>query len=178
MTVFGPSWDALQLEDLEAFLQDAPAEPLNWEAKADLNHGSVRKQVCGFLILGAQEKAGGGWTLDGLRFPGQDPPTAVTDLLTSGGVTPYPDGLDVRSFAVGDGKHVAVIRIPPVATPPCMTHGAVFERVAGKTIPVTDPARLASLFARGDGAKQAGIAKAEQLAGRMIREAGADPVIA
>jgi hypothetical protein len=182
MTVFGPPWDQLRLEDLAAFLRDAPSEPLNWEIKGNLNAGSLRKAVCGFanghddgyLIIGAKEQAGS-WALDGTTFTGQDPPAAITDLLVNGGVQPYPDGLDVQPFDLGNGKHVAVLRIPPVATPPSMTKGTVYERVAGQTIPVTDPTRLASLFERGDAARQAGVAKAEQIAAQVLRTASAGP---
>jgi hypothetical protein len=172
MTVFGPDWDVLRLEDLAAFLQDAPSEPLVWEAKGDASRGSVRKQVCGFangydtgyLILGVQQGSDGAWTLDGVAFPNGDPPNAITDMLANGGVTPYPDGLEVNPFDVGDGKHVAVVRIPPVATPPCNTAGIVYERVSGKTIPVTDPMRLSALFGRGDAARRDAELKAERAA--------------
>jgi predicted HTH transcriptional regulator len=62
MTLFGSPLHDLKLEDIQAFLDDADAEPLLWEAKAtELRKGGVRKEVCGFanghqtgyLILGA-----------------------------------------------------------------------------------------------------------------------------
>src|SRR5258708_5789259 len=177
MTVFGPPWDQLELQDLATFLKGAPAEPLEWEAKADVNPGSVRAQVCGFangyaagsLILGAHDQGGGTWALDGAEFPNADPPSDVTNLLHGpSGVAPYPEGLDVRAFEVGDRRHVAVVRIPPVPDPPCMTRGTVFERVSGKTIAVTDPIRLATLFGRGDVARRAGVEKAERIAAQIL----------
>jgi hypothetical protein len=172
MTVFGPDWDDLTLEDLDAFLQHAPPEPLLWEAKEELRAQSVRKQVSGFangheigyLILGAKQRDDGTWSLDGLKFPNADPPDAITNILANGGVTPYPDGLDVRAFSLGDDKHVAVMRVPPAPAPPCNTGGTVYERVSGKTIPVTDPLRLAALFDRGDGARERAAATAADAA--------------
>jgi hypothetical protein len=173
MTIFGPAWHELELADLQAFLEDAPSEPLEWEAKggSELNPGKVRAQVCGFangydvgyLILGAQE-GDGGWTLGGIVFPNGDPASDISDLIASGGVTPYPDGLSVRSFEVGGGRHVAVVRIPPVAVPPCTTRGTLFERVSGKTIAVTDPVRVSALFQRGDSARAHAQAVAERAA--------------
>jgi Putative DNA-binding domain len=181
VTIFGPAWNHLELSHLEAFLQDAPSEPLEWEVKRDFNTRSVRKQVCGFanshdggyLILGAEGKVDGTWAFDGAKFPNGDPPSDVSDVIAGGGVTPYPDGLNVRQFNVAE-RQVAVVRIPPTPTPPCMTQGTVYERVAGKTISVIDPARLASLFERGDAAQQAGVNKAERIAGRVPNHAGAD----
>ncbi len=182
MTVFGPTWDALTLNDLAAFLQDAPTEPLEWEGKGEWNPGAIRAAVCGFanshaggyLLLGIK-KSGAGWSLDGLKTPNSDPASDVTDLIANGGVTPFPTGLDVRAFDTGDGKHVAVVHVPPAATPPCLTKGTAYERVAGKTIPVEDPARLASLFERGDTSRRAGIEKAQRLVGRVQELAAVDP---
>lgn len=183
MTVFGPSWAELELGDLEAFLRGAPAEPLLWEGKADMRPERLRKHVTGFanghdvgyLILGADQHDDGTWTLDGIKFPTGDPPNDITNLIANRGVTPYPDGLDVRPFEVGDAKHVAVVRIPPVATPPCNTGGTVYERVSGKTIPVTDPARLAELIHRGDDARRAAEEKAHSAALRVLERAPAEP---
>lgn len=180
MTVFGPSWDDLTLDDVAAFLHDAPSEPLEWEAKSDWNPGAIRAAVCGFanshnggyLLLGVEKKKGEPWTIDGVKTPNGDPPSDVTDLIDNRGVTPFPDGLDVRSFAIDGGKHVAVVRVPPTPTPPCLTKGTVFERVSGKTIPVEDASRLASLFERGDAAQQAGVRKADRAANRALQLAG------
>jgi hypothetical protein len=90
MTIFGPSWAQLQLPDVEAFLQDAPSEPLEWEAKGDFDPNSIRRQVCGFanshnggyLILGAQRR-GDSWTLDGVGFPNGDLPSDVRSRKSS-----------------------------------------------------------------------------------------------
>ena len=123
------------------------------------DRGEVRRQVCGFanshdggfLIIGADE-SGGLWSLDGVEFP-DEPPLWISSVVGDGGVTPYPDGLDTRSFRRADGRYVAVVRIPPIATPPCNAHGTVYERVSGRTISVREPLRLAALFERGDGAR-------------------------
>ena len=175
MTVFGVTWDELTLEQLAAFLEQAPPEPLSWEAKEAARPDSVRKQVCGFanghevgyLILGAKQHDGA-WSLDGVNFPNQDPPNDITNILTNGGVTPYPYGLEVRSFSVGDDRHVAVVRVPPTPTPPCNAGGTVYERVSGKTIPVTDSSRLAALFDGGDSARERATATAAEAAARAL----------
>jgi hypothetical protein len=182
VTIFGPTLDKLTVADLGAFLRDAPSEALEWEAKSELNAGSIRKQVCGFanshdggyLVLGIQEpQPGGTWGLEGVVFPGGDAPNYVTNLIATGParVMPYPDGLDVRTLDVGDGKQIAVVAVPPIPVPPCMTGGAVFERVSGKTIHVEDPARLAALFGRGDDARGRAAQLAETAAERANGEA-------
>jgi hypothetical protein len=112
--------------------------------------------------------------LDGAIFPNRDPPSDVTDLIVNGGVVPYPDGLRVRELTTTDEKHVGVIHIPPTATPPCITGGSVFERVSGKTVPVTDPARLAALFHQGDTARQAGVTNAERISRQVLLAAKSD----
>jgi hypothetical protein len=183
MTVFGPPWEELQLEHVATFLEEAGSEPLLWEAKGtEAKAKEVRRQVCGFansheggyLILGANETSDGAWSLDGINFP-DEPPIWITNVVGGGGVNPYPDGLDVRSWAVEEGRQVAVVRIPSIAVPPCNTGGIVYERVSGKTIAVTDPTRLAALFERGDVARQAGVTKAEQATRQVLLRAGVVP---
>lgn len=160
MTIFGVGWNELTLERIEQFLAESGPEPLLWEAKGiRADRGEIRRQVCGFanshdggyLIIGADE-SDGAWSLDGVEFP-DDPPLWISSVVGEGGVTPYPDGLDTRSFRRAEGRHVAVVRIPAIATPPCNTHGTVYERVSGRTISVREPLRLAALFERGDGAR-------------------------
>ncbi|MGA2455671.1 MAG: RNA-binding domain-containing protein [Solirubrobacteraceae bacterium] len=177
MTVFGPEWGALELTDVEAFFREAPPEPLTWEAKGELDPHGVRKAVCGFanahdlgyVVIGVQVgDESEAWTLGGAVFPNADPPNDVTNLIAGGGVSPYPDGLDVRAWQVADDLHVAVVRVPPVATPPANVKGTVYERVSGKTIPVRDPARLAALFGRGDSARANAQASAERAAHRLL----------
>jgi hypothetical protein len=105
MTIFGVSWNELTLQDVAQFLTEAGPEPLLWEAKGiRADRGEVRRQVCGFanshdggyLIVGADE-SGGAWSLDGVEFP-DEPPLWISSVVGDGGVTPYPDGLDTRSF--------------------------------------------------------------------------------
>lgn len=56
-----------------------------------------------------------------MDFGERDPPNVITDIIGNGTVTPLPDGLDVRDWEVSDRKRLAVVRIPPVAVPPCNT---------------------------------------------------------
>ena len=182
MTIFGVPWSELRIEHVRRFLQSAGPEPLSWEAKGtELSRNELRVQVCGFanshdggyLILGATE-ANGRWVLDGLEFPA-DPPTWVTDVIGDHAVLPYPDGLDTKAFSVGDARHVAVVRIPPVATPPCNTGGRVYERVSGRTIPVRDPTRLANLFQQGDEARKRAEASSQRAAISAIQRGPSRP---
>jgi hypothetical protein len=178
MTIFGVPWNDLRFEHVEQFLADAGTEPLLWEAKGvSANKGQVRKQVCGFanshdggyLIIGADESRGV-WGLNGVEFP-DEPPLWISSVVGDQGVTPYPDGLDTKAWPRGDGRQVAVVWIPPTPTPPCNTHGTVYERVSGRTIPVQEPLRLAELFARGDQARKDAETKADR-AGWQVLEAG------
>jgi hypothetical protein len=146
----------LSPDDLTSFLDDAEREPLLWEAKGGApNAHEVRKQCGGFansarggyLILGAAETSTG-WALDGMVFPDGEPHRYVTTCLQEG-VRPVPT-YDVRAFEVKPDRHVAVVEVEPLPAGPSIVRGTVYERVAGATIPVKDPGRLAELFARGE----------------------------
>jgi hypothetical protein len=153
--LFAVPFARLALDDLARFLEGAEREPLLWEAKGNaLSPHEVRRQCGGFansnqggyLVLGASE-TGGGWTLDGVAFPDGEPHRYISSCLQEG-VRPAPF-YDVRAFDVGHGRHVAVVEVKPLAAGPCIVRGTVYERVAGATVPVKDPARLADLFAGG-----------------------------
>jgi hypothetical protein len=176
MTIFGVPFGNVDLEVLRRFLADAEPEPLLWEAKGvEAKAAEVRRQVCGFansheggyLIIGASQGADGQWLLDGVEFP-DEPPAWVANVVGNGGVNPYPDGLDTKPLPTADGKHVAVVLVPSIPTPPCNAHGTVYERVSGRTISVREPLRLAQLFARGDQARRDAQAKADTAARQML----------
>lgn len=162
MTIFGAPLHELTLETLHRYMVDAEEEPLLWEAKATrINGGEVRKQVCGFansheggyLILGADRPARDQpWKVPGHAFSGEAT-TWISDVILDGGVRPLPVW-DTRVIRVRADRCLTVTRIDPISTPPCNTHGTVYERVSGETISVRDPQRLADLFARGDSARQ------------------------
>ena len=136
------------MEDIQAFLDDANAEPLLWEAKGtEPRKDGVRKEVCGFangrqtgyLILGAEfDKSGRKWSLPGLDFPGDDPPAWVSSVVQQ--LQPEPL-VDVQSIPVDEG-HVAVVEVPCIGIPPCFHNGTVYERISGQTVPVKSPQRL------------------------------------
>lgn len=182
MTIFGVPWDELSLAHVQSYLIRADDEPLLWEAKGTKLHpNEVRRQVCafanshegGYLILGAEKAAGEGggrrWVLDGVQFP-DEPPTWITNVVgdLERGVRPRPD-FDVKSWEAPNG-HVAVVRVTPTSTPPCLTNGTVYQRQPGKSETVRDPAILADLFARGDEARRAAQARADRAAQIVLDE--------
>jgi hypothetical protein len=134
----------------------------------------VRKEICGFangrqtafLILGATKNEGV-WRLDGVDLGG-DPPTWISDVV-AGGLRPQP-AVDVRSIEVDGGKHVAVVEVPPVAIAPCICRGTVYERVSGRTIPITEPLRLAELYGRGDTVKNQAMSAAANLSVELFQD--------
>lgn len=165
---------ALELADVQALLDDAKAEPLLWEAKGvKIKSGEIREQICGFanshdggyLILGTHVQ-NGRWVFDGAEFPTEDLPNWISTL--AGGVQPYPEGLDTRPIKVSEGRWIAVVWIPPTPTPPCNTHGTVYERVSGATRSVREPLRLSELVARGETAHTTAEWQARHAAERVL----------
>jgi hypothetical protein len=182
VTIFGVPWADIDADHVRTFLDAAGAEPLLWEAKGtELDKHEIRRQVCGFansheggyLILGARQTPDG-WELDGVDFP-DEPPTWISSIVGEGAVRPYPDGLDTKPLDLGNGAQAAVVRIPPTSSPPCNTFVAVYERVSGRTIPVREPLRLATLFARGEQAHQVALAKAATAAQDAIDRGRSHP---
>jgi hypothetical protein len=185
VTIFGVPWGDLELDHVRHFLADAPSEPLLWEAKGVKAHpDEIRKQVCGFansheggyLIIGAEQGSDGSWSLSGVTFR-DEAPLWISNVVgdRERGVRPYPEGLDTRALPTADGRQVAIVRIPPIATPPCITRGTVYERVSGRTITATEPLRLAELFARGDQARRGAELKANHAAVDMLRRGLSHP---
>lgn len=158
--LFRVPWADVELDDVREFLDGAGEEPLTWEAKADdergrLHPGSIQKAICGlanqiggYLIIGARwDKDAAGWTLPGIASPGDEARVWLGKIIRR--LAPEPR-TDVRPWTLEDGRLVAIVRVEPVAQPPCMTpDGRVFQRVSGETIPVTDPALMESLMRRG-----------------------------
>jgi hypothetical protein len=173
-TIFGGAdWSGLTLVDVETFLAAADDEPLLWEAKgagADAHH--VRKTVCafanshdgGYLIIGA-EQTDDGFQLTGRGFD-EEPGLWVTNTVRDG-VRPWP-AIDWRVFPVDAGRHVVVVWTPPLATPPCITRGTVYERVPGASVPIKDAARLADLYRRGDEAHRTARTFATRAANALV----------
>jgi len=177
MTIFGTPLSELTLDALQEFLGAAEDEPLLWEAKGTtLQTRAVRRAACGFangvdpgyLLLGASATEGG-WALDGVEFP-DEPPVWLSKVLR-GGLQPVPT-FDVSPLAVDDKKDVAVVRIQPVATPPCFDRGTIFERLPGETVRVKDPMRLSELYARGDVARRNASLAADEAADTLAGDRG------
>jgi hypothetical protein len=179
VTIFGSSWSELALADVEAFLEQADDEPLLWEAKGtSLDKNEVRRQVCafanshegGYVILGAdRDRTTGNWQLDGVAFP-DEPAVWISQVVgdPERGVRPRPT-FDVVGWSASNG-HVAVVRVKPTSTPPCIANGTVFERVPGVTQTVRDPMRLAELFARGDEARRGAQLRADRAAQTLMEQ--------
>lgn len=168
LDLFGAAWQDLCLSDVQAFMADAPAEGLLWEAKGtELRKDSLRSHACafansaqgGFLILGASEKKGRHvdpaqrWNFEGFEFPGDDGPTTWITQVLRDALRPVP-AIDVRVFDVSEGRHVAVVWVPPVDVPPCLYDGTVLERVPGSSVTVKDPQRLQDLYLAGQRAHE------------------------
>ena len=158
--LFTVPFTQLTFDALERFLAGAEPEPLLWEAKGgDPNPHEIRRQCGGFansdqggyLILGASQRDDG-WALDGMLFADREPHRYVSSCLREG-VRPLPR-YDVRSFNMPHARQVVVIEVAPLLAGPCIVRGSVFERVAGATVSVKDPTRLADLFARGQQAHE------------------------
>jgi hypothetical protein len=63
------------------------------------------------------------------------------------------------------------VRVQPIANPPCITtSGAVFVRVSGQTVPVTDQRVLADLIQRGVAARARAAANALHAARNLVSE--------
>ena len=155
MTIFGVPWKELELEDVQQFLTTAGREPLTWEAKGtELRSEQVTKYVGGFanaaeggyLLLGF-ELVDGQWRATGCDFPGDDPPVWVSNIVRTT-LRPRPR-IDVLSWEI-DGKRAVVVRVDPVAEPPCVTTGGqLYQRVSGETIPVGDLTDVRALYEPG-----------------------------
>ncbi|MGH2946076.1 MAG: AlbA family DNA-binding domain-containing protein [Solirubrobacteraceae bacterium] len=140
LDLFPAAWPDLQLDDVARFLDGAEDEPLQWEAKGTrLDPHGVRKTAGafanshdgGYLILGA-EQVDGRWQLNGVSFPAE--PAVWVSSTVRDGLRPPPT-VDVKSFPV-EGGHVAVVWVPPISDPPCVTRGTVYERLPGSSVPV------------------------------------------
>lgn len=178
--LFDSAWEDLTLEHVRDFLDDAGDEPLTWEAKADDERGrlharSVQKAVCGltnqiggYLIIGAKwDKDAAVWSLPGITPPGDEMRVWLGKIIR--GLSPTPRW-DVQPWTLDGGRLVAVVRVEPVAQPPCMTpDGRVFQRVSGETIPVRDPTLLNALMTRGREARERADEFAEQAADTAVR---------
>lgn len=181
--LFGCGWEELDLPDVAHFLAAADEEGVTWEAKADDERGplrpdSIRKAACGlanqiggYLILGAkQEKKGAPWELPGIDARAPEMKLWVGQVLRE--LRPVPR-FDVRSWSPEEAKVVMVVKVEPIAEPPCMTsQGRVYERVSGQTIPVEDPTRLQGLFSRGADARALAAARAPAAALRAMDASG------
>jgi hypothetical protein len=167
--LFGVPWAELDFADVESFFAEQGEEGLTWEAKGGtFGVHIVRKTSCGFgnserggfLILGIEGDATVGWRVEGMELSA-DPELQVGQTIRAG-VRPTPPH-QLKSWRISGNRSVVIVQLDPVAVPPAITsQGQVYERVTGETVPVRDPARLATLFARGKTAE----AEAEALAGR------------
>lgn len=157
--LFG-QWEDFGLAEVRAFFKDAGDEGATWEAKADKIHADHIKEAAsafgnsrqgGYLILGATQDDAGRWSVPGVTLRDEAPKWIGSVLQT--GVQPMPE-VQVRSLPLRKARRwpaVVVVRIPPVALPPCITRpqGRIFERTTGFNRPVTEPSDLARLYDRG-----------------------------
>ena len=176
-TIFGVPWPQVDLDVLTAFLAQADDEGLLREAKgpdptkpdARFEARHVRESACGFAnavggftIIGASRGKDGRWELPGVVVPHQEPETWLDDAIAT--LSPRPR-FEPRAFQLDDDRVAAVVRVEPVAVPPCMTPGGeIYERTAGKTVKVTEPLVLSRLFDDGRNARARAEANADRAA--------------
>ncbi|HKT83489.1 MAG TPA: ATP-binding protein [Solirubrobacterales bacterium] len=182
LDLFGVPWTELRRSHVEGFLDEAGEEGVTWEAKgggedqARPRSDSLRKAACGFanqiggyLIIGASRKDGK-WRLEGIEAPSEEPKLWIGQILRR--LQPVPRFEISEAFELAEGKVAIVVKVEPVAVPPCMTpDGRVFERVSGETLPVEDPVLLDGLLRRGEHAR----GRAENFARRAAERAIALP---
>lgn len=180
--LFDVSWAGLGRSQVESFLDGADEEGVTWEAKGrgeDQTRprpASLQKAVCGlanqmggYLIIGASRRDGK-WKLDGIEAPTEEPQLWIGQILR--GLQPVPRFEVSETFELEDGRVALVVKVEPVAVPPCMTpSGRIFERVSGETLPVQDPVLLDRLLRRGEHAR----GRAEHFARRAAERAIALP---
>lgn len=177
--VFGCSFAELRYETVRDLVENhVGSEPLLWEAKgADVVEKKrpevLRKAVSafansrdgGFVFLGVEEVGKGrdvALKASGARFPDDEPGRWISTALTTFQLRPRP-WFDVQQIAVpgGEGRRIAVVWVPPMAAPPCIADGSVYERVVGVSLPVQDPTRLAAIYQRGQDRHEAARSLAE-----------------
>jgi predicted HTH transcriptional regulator len=155
---FGP-WEQLRLADVRAFLRGKPAERTIWEAKRHASKAElstfVRKESCafanrrgGYLLLGAEDEKGSGWTLRGVVVPGvKELHDWIASLLRE--LKPLPS-FDVHEWGLSNGRKVAVVQIDPAPIPPVSYGGRVHIRHGSQTLVADGPAisRLSNEGAR------------------------------
>jgi hypothetical protein len=158
ITPFGVPWEDLTLRQVTAFFAEPREEAQTWDAKGTtITAEQVRKSVCGFansvlggfVVLGVSQldKKLGTWAVEGWE-PRDEAQQWVTDCIR-GGMDPIP-AFDVCPFKLDPLKSVVVVRVWPVAVPPCVTvEGYMYERVGTSTAQVRDSAALHRLFERG-----------------------------
>jgi hypothetical protein len=159
-TPFGADWATLDLPHLGSFFAELRDEGQRWEGKGtDVTTRAVRRSVCGFanttlggyLVLGVDQRQGQ-WGLNGWEARGEATQW-VTDCIRD--QLDPPPTIDVRSWTLDSGRAVAVVRVGPIAAPPCITSdGYIYERVGPTTAQVSDAAALHRLIQRGETARQ------------------------
>jgi predicted HTH transcriptional regulator len=135
-SIFRVPWSDVGPDDVRRFLEDAGDEGITWEAKAAdprkpdarLDARVVREAACGlanavggFILLGvARDKRTGAWDVPGVVIAHEEPETWLDDVI--GSLSPRPRH-DAHVWNVSEDRRLAVVRIEPVAEPPCLTPG-------------------------------------------------------
>src|SRR5215210_8477619 len=97
--LFGRPWAELDLEALETFVSGAGEEGVSWHALAGaLEAEELRRHVCafansergGYVLIGVEASAGGGWSLSGLPLADKGARLWV-DAAIDAAVRPRPD---------------------------------------------------------------------------------------
>lgn len=95
--------------------------------------------------------------------------TCGPELVNAATLKPVADTAAWLFATLPDGRVVAIVEVEPLSQTPCMTSdGQIFERVSSETRRVTDPTRVAELFARGQEARAAAEARAARVMDQMF----------
>jgi hypothetical protein len=151
---FAVEWWQLTLEAVETFLGATDDdEPLHWEVKSEWPRPeSLCKAVAGFanreggylIVGGRRDEASRAWLVEGAACNESEPGTWINRALRTA-ISPPPE-VDVRVFALPDGRWVAVVQVQPNCGHLSVTRGTVYYRRGGETTPVEDGAELSRIM--------------------------------
>ena len=162
--------DSVELEDLQALVEDSVSEGRSLEFKLVLpgDAPSQRKEFLadvssfanaagGFLVIGIDEKRGVAANLVGVELDDVDAALLRLENMARDGINPRIPGLRIRALALGESKHAFLIWVPRSWAMPHMVsfkgHGKFYSRNSAGKYPL-DAVEIRSLFSLSDSASR------------------------